>query len=233
VDLAALLIRRACKLYASESVGVELDNTVYALDSSTIDLCLSLFDWAPFRSTKAAVKLHTLLDLRGSIPTFIHVSDGKLPDVKVLDMLSFEPGAFYVMDRGYVGFAVGVALDFGQAAGEALPRPRARSCAAPHERRRGAVGGGGSRHSTASGPVTTCVLRRQRDVFGDARFERLASISVGHLGHDRLTQGAGARGPPGLHPHSVHQGDKTASRACTTSMRWTALSSGKSWTACR
>jgi hypothetical protein len=104
-DLAALLIRRARKLYASESLGVELDNTVYALDSSTIDLCLSLFDWAPFRSTKAAVKLHTLLDLRGSIPTFIHVSDGKLADVKVLDMLSFEPGAFYVMDRGYVDFA--------------------------------------------------------------------------------------------------------------------------------
>jgi hypothetical protein len=104
-DLAALLIRRARKLYASESLGVELDNTVYALDSSTIDLCLSLFDWAPFRSTKAAVKLHTLLDLRGSIPAFIHISDGKLHDVNVLDMLAFEAGAFYVMDRGYVDFA--------------------------------------------------------------------------------------------------------------------------------
>jgi Transposase DDE domain len=75
------------------------------LDSSTIDLCLSLFDWAPFRSTKAAIKLHTLLDLRGCIPAFIHVSDGKLHDVNVLDMLTFEPGAFYVMDRGYVDFA--------------------------------------------------------------------------------------------------------------------------------
>jgi hypothetical protein len=104
-DLAALLIRRARKLYASESLGIELDNTVYALDSSTIDLCLSLFDWAPFRSTKAAVKLHTLLDLRGSIPTFIHISHGKLHDVNVLDMLAFEAGAFYVMDRGYVDFA--------------------------------------------------------------------------------------------------------------------------------
>ena len=104
-DLAALLIRRARKLYASESLGVDLDNTVYALDSSTIDLCLSLFDWAPFRSTKAAIKLHTLLDLRGAIPAFIHISDGKLHDVNVLDMLSFEPGAFYVMDRGYVDFA--------------------------------------------------------------------------------------------------------------------------------
>jgi Domain of unknown function (DUF4372)/Transposase DDE domain len=103
-DLAALLIRRARKLYASESLGVELDNTVYALDSSTVDLCLSLFDWAPFRSTKAAIKLHTLLDLRGAIPAFIHISDGKLHDVNVLDMLSFEAGAFYVMDRGYVDF---------------------------------------------------------------------------------------------------------------------------------
>jgi hypothetical protein len=104
-DLAALLIRRARKLYASESLGVELDNTVYALDSSTIDLCLSLFDWAPFRSTKAAIKLHTLLDLRGAIPAFIHISDGKLHDVNVLDMLALEAGAFYVMDRGYVDFA--------------------------------------------------------------------------------------------------------------------------------
>ena len=104
-DLATLLIRRARKLYASESLGVELDNTVYALDSSTIDLCLSLFDWAPFRSTKAAIKLHTLLDLRGAIPAFIHISEGKLHDVNVLDMLTFEAGAFYVMDRGYVDFS--------------------------------------------------------------------------------------------------------------------------------
>jgi hypothetical protein len=104
-DLAALLIRRARKLYADEPLGVELNNTVYALDSSTVDLCLSLFDWAPFRSTKAAIKLHTLLDLRGAIPTFIHISDGKLHDVNVLDMLTFEAGAFYVMDRGYVDFS--------------------------------------------------------------------------------------------------------------------------------
>jgi len=105
-DLAASLIRRARKLYASDSaLGLDLDKTVYALDSSTIDLCLSLFAWAPFRSTKAAIKLHTLLDLRGAIPAFIHISDGKLHDVKVLDMLSFEAGAFYVMDRGYVDFA--------------------------------------------------------------------------------------------------------------------------------
>jgi hypothetical protein len=104
-DLAAVLIRRARKLYANEPLGVELNNTVYALDSSTIDLCLNLFDWAPFRSTKAAIKLHTLLDLRGAIPAFIHISDGKLHDVNVLDMLRFEAGAFYVMDRGYVDFA--------------------------------------------------------------------------------------------------------------------------------
>ena len=105
-DLAAVLIRRARKLYLGDAVlGVELDNTVYALDSSTIDLCLSLFSWAPFRSTKAAIKLHTLLDLRGAIPAFIHISDGKLHDVNVLDMLVIEAGAFYVMDRGYVDFA--------------------------------------------------------------------------------------------------------------------------------
>jgi len=103
-DLAAVLIRRARKLYANDSLGIELDNTVYALDSSTVDLCLSLFDWAPFRSTKAAIKLHTLLDLRGAIPAFLHISDGKMGDVNVLDMLSFEAGAFYVMDRGYLDF---------------------------------------------------------------------------------------------------------------------------------
>ena len=104
-DLAAVLIRRARKLYAGDSVlGVDLDTTIHALDSSTIDLCLSLFDWAPFRSTKAAIKLHTLLDLSGAIPAFIHVSDGKLHDVTVPDMLTFEAGAFYVMDRGYVDF---------------------------------------------------------------------------------------------------------------------------------
>ena len=103
-NLAALLIRRARRLYASEPLAVELDNTVYALDSSTIDLCLSLFDWAPFQSTKAAIKLHTLLDLRGAIPAFIHISDSKLGDVNVLDMLVPESGSFYVMDRGYVDF---------------------------------------------------------------------------------------------------------------------------------
>ena len=103
-DLAAVLIRRARKLYASDSFGVELDNTVYALDSSTVDLCLSLFDWAPFRSTKAAIKLHTLLDLRGAIPAFIHISDGKMGDVNMLDILAFGAGAFYVMDRGYLDF---------------------------------------------------------------------------------------------------------------------------------
>lgn len=104
-DLAALLIRRARKLYCETDLGLDLTNTVYALDSTTIDLCLSLFDWAPFRSTKAAIKMHTLLDLRGNIPAFIHISDGKMGDVKVLDLLAVEPGAFYVMDRGYLDFA--------------------------------------------------------------------------------------------------------------------------------
>jgi hypothetical protein len=103
-DFAQVLIRQARKLYAVESFGVELAETVYALDSTTIDLCLSVFPWAPFRATKAAVKMHTLLDLRGAIPSFIHVSDGKLHDVNVLDLLIPEAGAIYVMDRGYLDF---------------------------------------------------------------------------------------------------------------------------------
>ena len=104
-DFAARLIIQARALYASEDLGLELSNTVYALDSTTIDLCLSVFPWAHFRTTKAAVKMHTLLDLRGSIPSFIHVSDGKLHDVHALDLLTPEAGAIYVMDRGYVDFA--------------------------------------------------------------------------------------------------------------------------------
>jgi Domain of unknown function (DUF4372)/Transposase DDE domain len=104
-EVATLLIRRARKLYCDDDLGLDLTNTVYALDSTTIDLCLSLFDWAPFRSTKAAVKMHTLLDLRGAIPAFIHISDGKMADVNVLDILPVEAGAFYIMDRGYLDFA--------------------------------------------------------------------------------------------------------------------------------
>jgi hypothetical protein len=104
-DLAQRLIARARRLYAQEPLGIELEQTVYALDSTTIDLCLSLFPWARFRSTKAAVKLHTLLDVRGPIPTMIAISEGKQADVRVLDELIPEPGAFYVMDRGYLDFA--------------------------------------------------------------------------------------------------------------------------------
>jgi hypothetical protein len=101
--LAQRLIARARALYAQEPSVLELDVSVYALDATTVDLCLSLFDWAPFRSTKAAIKLHTLLDLRGAIPAFIHISDGKLHDVNVLDILPVEAGAFYVMDPGLPG----------------------------------------------------------------------------------------------------------------------------------
>jgi Domain of unknown function (DUF4372)/Transposase DDE domain len=103
-EFAQRLIAQARRLYIGESLLGDLDNTVYALDSTTIDLCLSLFPWAHFRSTKAAVKMHTLLDLRGNIPSFIHISDGKLHDVHALDMIVPEPGAIYVMDRGYVDF---------------------------------------------------------------------------------------------------------------------------------
>jgi hypothetical protein len=104
-DFAQRLINQARQLYSSEDLGIDLTNTVYALDSTTIDLCLSVFPWANFRTTKAAVKLHTLLDLRGNIPSFIDISDGKMHDVKALDLLIPEPGAIYVMDRGYIDFA--------------------------------------------------------------------------------------------------------------------------------
>jgi hypothetical protein len=103
-DFAQSLIGVARRLYADEPLGVELNETVYALDSTTIDLCLSMFPWAPFQRSKAAVKLHTLLDLRGSIPSFIFISDGRVHDVNILDRLVPEAGAFYVMDRGYVDF---------------------------------------------------------------------------------------------------------------------------------
>jgi hypothetical protein len=103
-DFAQSLIGIARRLYAAEPFGVELNDTVYALDTTTIDLCLSVFPWAPFRTTKAAIKLHTLLDLRGNIPSFIHISDGKLHEVNILDQLLPEPGAFYIMDRGFLDF---------------------------------------------------------------------------------------------------------------------------------
>jgi hypothetical protein len=124
-ELAMRLITQARSLYAEDASVLDLDASVYALDSTTIDLCLSLFDWAPFRSTKAAItgapsdrssslgwiKLHTLLDLRGAIPAFIHISDGKLHDVNVLDILPVEPGSFYIMDRGYLDYARLYAID--------------------------------------------------------------------------------------------------------------------------
>lgn len=104
-DFAQVLIRQARPLYSADALDIgDLKAMVYALDSTTIDLCLSLFDWAPFRSTKAAIKLHTLIDLHGPIPSFIHISDGKMHDVKVLDLIVYERGAYYVFDRGYVDF---------------------------------------------------------------------------------------------------------------------------------
>jgi Domain of unknown function (DUF4372)/Transposase DDE domain len=104
-DFAAILIARARQLYAGEPLSVDLKQTVYAFDSTTIDLCLKLFPWARFRRRKGAIKLHTLIDLRGNIPCFVHISTGKMHDVKALDHLPLEPGAFYVMDRGYIDFA--------------------------------------------------------------------------------------------------------------------------------
>jgi hypothetical protein len=103
-DFAQILVSRAKALYANEPLGIDLQSTVYALDSTTIDLCMSLFPWAHFRRTKSAIKLHTLMNLRGSIPEFIHISDGKMHDVNILDLLVPSPGAFYIMDRGYLDF---------------------------------------------------------------------------------------------------------------------------------
>jgi hypothetical protein len=103
-DFAQILIGMARPLYARDPLGVELNNSLYALDSTTIDLCLSLFPWAKFREHKAAVKIHTLLDLHGNIPTFIRITDGKVHDVNIVDEIMPEPGAFYVMDRGYIDF---------------------------------------------------------------------------------------------------------------------------------
>ena len=103
-DFAQRLIVQARRLYVGEELGVDLSNTVYALDSTTIDLCLSMFPWAPFRDTKAALKIHTLLDIRGAIPSFIHITDGKWHDINILDMLIPEPGAFYIMDRAYLDY---------------------------------------------------------------------------------------------------------------------------------
>jgi hypothetical protein len=104
-DFAQSLIGLARPLYVDEPFGVDLQDTVYALDTTTIDLCLSVFPWAPFQQSKAAIRLHTLLDLRGNIPSFIHISDGKLHEVNILDQLVPEPGAFYIMDRGFLDFA--------------------------------------------------------------------------------------------------------------------------------
>ena len=114
-DFALSLIAQARKLYANEPFGVELKNTVYALDTTTIDLSLSLFPWARFQRTKAAVRLHTLLDLRGNIPSFVHISDGKLHEINVLDQIAFEPGSFYIMDRGFLDFVRLYAVHLAQA----------------------------------------------------------------------------------------------------------------------
>ena len=100
-----MLISMAKPLYVNDDIGIDLDNTVYALDASTIDLCLSLFPWASFRKTKAAVKLHTMIDLRGNIPEFLLITDGKVHDVNAMDFITYQPGAYYVMDRGYLDFA--------------------------------------------------------------------------------------------------------------------------------
>ena len=141
-EFAQRLIGQARELYAEEDLGLDLSNTVYALDSTTVDLCLSLFPWAPFRTTKAAVKMHTLLDLRGNIPSFIHVSDGKLHDVNALDLLPPEPAAIYVMDRAYLDYERLFALDCAGAFFVTRAKANAalrRVYSAPNDRPRGVV----------------------------------------------------------------------------------------------
>lgn len=141
-DFAQSLIGIARGLYADEPLVADLDGTAYALDSTTIDLCLSVFSWAPFHPTKAAIKLHTLMDLRGSIPAFVHISDGKLHDVNVLDQLVPEPGALYVMDRGYLDFKRLYRLH--EAGSSFVIRPKsntrmARQCSRPVDRSTGVI----------------------------------------------------------------------------------------------
>jgi hypothetical protein len=153
-DFAQVLIATARPMYAEESLGFDLDGTVYALDSTTIDLCLSVFPWARFQSTKGAVKMHTLLDLRGSIPTFIEVSDGKLHDVNILDEILPEAGSFYVMDRGYLDFERLYGLD--RCGAFFVTRTKPASCCEGATR-------GTSTRPPACGPITpSCSPRRPR-----------------------------------------------------------------------
>lgn len=172
-DLAYSLIQTARNLYVNESFGLELENTVYALDATTIDLCLSMFPWANFRKIKGAIKLHTLLDLRGSIPTFIHISDGKLHEVNTLDIVPLEAGAFYVMDRGYLDFkrlytdypVISVLCDQSQMPAGLFPsggqgnRPTLRSIGTTHR----LLSSQGLSGQTASGEVSR---RRERPNLG-------------------------------------------------------------------
>ena len=122
-DFAQVLIRTAHKLYANDATGIADVRDLYALDSTTIDLCLTLFPWARFRRHKAAVKMNTLLDLHGSIPTFIHITNDKVHDVNVLDEIALEAGAFYVMDRGYIDFEHSIALPYHRPSLWCVPRP--------------------------------------------------------------------------------------------------------------
>jgi hypothetical protein len=133
-DFAQVLIRLARPLHASDPIGVELEQSLYALDSTTIDLCLSLFPWAKFRKHKAAVKMHTLLDLHGNIPTFISITSGKVHDVNILDEIPPEAGAFYVMDRGYVDFRRLYVFTLSAASSSSARNPTFCSSAATHTR---------------------------------------------------------------------------------------------------
>ena len=185
-DFAQRLIAQARALQVRESRD-RTDETVYALDATTIDLCLSLFPWAPFRSTKAAIKLHTLLDLRGTIPSFIHISDGKLHDVNALDMLVIEPGAIYVMDRGYLDFERLYALD--QAALLRHPRQIESRCPSPLFSRSDRAQASSPTRPSSSTATTSQLypahLRRIR--FKDPETDKTLVFLTNHFAHSPQT----------------------------------------------
>ena len=171
-DFAQSMIGIARRLYVDEPFGADLKNTVYALDTTTIDLCLSVFPWAPFQANKGAVKLHTLLDLRGNIPSFIHISDGKLNEVNILDQLIPEAGAFYVMDRGFHDFArlyrfhqAGTAGTWPELSSSPAPSPTPKSNAGTRDPSTAALGWSAIRPSFSTASTRRKISRRRCDAF--------------------------------------------------------------------
>ena len=208
-DWAQSLIRRARKLYATEPFALELDQTVYALDATVIDLCLSLFPWAHFRSTKAAIKLHTLLDLRGSIPTFLALTEGAVHEVNLLDDIPIEPGAIYVMDRGYLDFTR--LARFTQAGAFFVIRAKSNlhsyvSASRPVDRTTGLRCDQSIRHIASTSELHVPVTCHGGCFF--ARFDRsnaLDGLKIrGYRPPPKIILGRGLKPPPCLHTPTIH-----------------------------